>query len=175
MAHVLIVRAHPFTGTASKSMQVTDAFIDSYRKNNPEDIIEDINLYNMPVPDINSDLLLAWDALGKGTPFYSLTQSQQHTVTLFDSFTNGFLAQDKIVVANPLWNLNVPSHLKSWFDTICVANKTFRYTANGSEGMITGKKVLHIQANGGIYSGEDPASQYVKTMFEFLGITDFHQ
>src|SRR5699024_9797585 len=83
--------------------------------------------------------------------------------------------QDKIVVANPLWNLNVPSRLKSWFDTISVAGKTFRYTEEGSVGMVTGKKALHIQANGGIYSGADPASQYVQTMFQFLGITDFHQ
>lgn len=175
MANILIVRAHPFTGEHSRSMQVTDAFVESYKKNHPEDQIEDINLYDITVPDIDRDLLLAWAALQSEQPFYSLSDRQQHLVTLFNSFTEGFLAQDKIVVASPLWNLNVPSRLKSWFDTISVAGKTFRYTEEGSVGTVTGKKALHIQANGGLYNGADPASQYVKTMFEFLGVTDFSQ
>lgn len=175
MANVLIVRAHPFTGDTSRSMKVTDAFVKSYQQEHPQDYVEDINLYDMTLPDIDRDLLSAWGALQKGAPFYSLSDKQQHLVTLFNSFTEGFLAQDKIVVASPLWNLNVPSRLKSWFDTICVAGKTFRYTDEGSVGTVKGKKALHIQANGGVYAGEDPASQYVKTMFQFLGITDFEQ
>src|SRR5699024_11593064 len=108
-------------------------------------------------------------------PIYSLSDRQQHLVTLFNSFTEGFLAQDKIVVSCPLWSLNVPSRLKSWFDTISVAGKTFRYTEECSVGTVTGKKALHIQAHGGLYNGADPASQYVNPMFEFLGVTDFSQ
>lgn len=175
MAKVLIVRAHPLTSETSRSMKVTDAFVERYKEHNPEDYVEDINLYNMNVPDIDADLLNAWDELAAGKPFYSLNDKQQHQVTLFNSFTEGFLAQDKIVVANPLWNLNIPTRLKSWFDTINVAGKTFRYTAEGSVGMAQGKKVLHIQANGGVYSGKDPASQYVETVFNFLGVDEFQQ
>ncbi|WP_241558913.1 NAD(P)H-dependent oxidoreductase [Oceanobacillus halophilus] len=117
----------------------------------------------------------AWNSLNKGGRFHSLTNSQQHKVTLFDSFTESFLDKDKIIVANPLWNLSIPTYLKAWFDAITVAGKTFKYTETGSVGLLKGKKALHIQANGGIYNGSDPASQYVKTMFDFLGITDFEQ
>ncbi|MFS0864683.1 NAD(P)H-dependent oxidoreductase [Fredinandcohnia sp. 179-A 10B2 NHS] len=175
MANILIVRAHPLNESVSRSMLVTDAFVEAYKLHHPEDLIEDINLYEMNVPEIDKDLLNAWADLGKGKPFYTLTESQQHKVTLFNSFTEGFLQQDKIVIANPLWNLSIPTRLKAWFDTITVAGKTFGYTETGSVGLLQGKKALHIQANGGFYNGADPASQYVKTLLMFLGITDYHQ
>lgn len=175
MAKVLIVRAHPLNNTTSRSMQVTDAFVEAYREYHPEDHIEDINLYEINVPEIDGDLLNAWAHLQAGKPFYSLNNAQQHKVTLFNSFTEGFLQKDKIVIANPLYNLNVPSRLKAWFDTITVAGKTFKYTENGSVGLVEGKKVLHIQANGGFYNGNDPASQYVKTILAFLGVEDITQ
>lgn len=175
MANVLIVRAHPMNGETSRSMEVTDAFVAAYKESHPEDKVEDINLYDMTVPEIDRDLLDAWNKLSSGARFYALTDSQQRKITLFNAFTEGFLEQDKVVVANPLWNLSVPTHLKAWFDTITVAGKTFSYTASGSVGLVEGKKVLHIQANGGLYSGSDPASQYVKTLFTFLGIRDFQQ
>ncbi|WP_042354955.1 NAD(P)H-dependent oxidoreductase [Bacillus rubiinfantis] len=175
MAKVLIVRAHPLNQRVSRSMTVTDAFVESYQEHHPEDYIEDINLFNMNVPEIDRDLLDAWDDLAKGTPFYQLSDAQQHKVTLFNSFTEGFMEQDKIVIANPLWNLSIPTRLKSWFDSITVAGKTFKYTDSGSVGLVEGKKILHIQANGGFYNGSDPASQYVKTLLTFLGVKDFQQ
>lgn len=175
MAKVLIVRAHPQNKRVSRSMLVTDEFVKAYKQYHPEDEVEDINLYNMNVPEIDSDLLDAWDELAQGVPFYSLSDAKQHKVTLFNSLTEGFLQQDKIVIANPLWNLSIPTRLKAWFDTITVAGKTFKYTESGSVGLVEGKKVLHIQANGGIYNGNDPASQYVKTLLTFLGVKDFHQ
>lgn len=175
MSKLLVVRAHPLTTKESRSMLVTDAFVRAYRTHHPEDHIEDMNVYSILVPEIDSDLLNAWGDLEKGTRFYSLTPAQQQKVTLFNALTDSFLDHDKIVVANPLWNLSVPTRLKAWLDTITVAGKTFRYTETGSEGMVEGKKVLHIQANGGVYSGSDPASQYVKTLFSFLGVQDYLQ
>lgn len=175
MAKVLIVRAHPLNEEVSRSMKVTDAFVAAYREAHPEDEIEDINLYHINVPEIDSDLLNAWGALSKGIPYYSLSDSQQHKVTLFNSLTEGFLQQDKVVIANPLWNLSIPTRLKAWIDTITVAGKTFKYTDKGSVGLLEGKKALHIQANGGVYSGSDPAAQYVKTILSFLGVKDYHQ
>lgn len=175
MAKLLVVRAHPVTNRPSRSMTVTDAFVQSYIEHHPVDTVEDINVYGIDVPEIDADLLNAWDEMVKGTKFYALSTSQQHKITLFDSLTASFLEHDKIVVANPLWNLSIPTRLKAWFDTITVAGKTFKYTEQGSVGIVEGKKVLHIQANGGLYNGSDPASLYVKQLFTFLGVTDFHQ
>ncbi len=175
MTKLLVVRAHPLTGRKSRSMQVTDAFLTSYRLSNPTHVIEDINVYNQYIPEIDKDLLEAWSILQNGGRFYTLSEQQQRKVTVFDSFTDSFLDHDKIVITNPLWNLSIPTKLKAWFDAITVAGKTFQYTDHGSVGMIEGKKALHIQANGGVYGGKDPASQYVKMMLNFLGIEDCEQ
>lgn len=172
MVKVLVVRAHPFDSSVSRSMKVLDAFLEEYKKTNPDDSIEELNLYQVALPEIDRDLLTAWTELGQGTFFDQLTQNQQEKVTLFDQYTDRFLEIDKLVIANPLWNLHVPSRLKSWIDTVTVAGKTFRYTETGSEGLINNKKLLHIQANGGVFHGQDPASQYIKTIFGFLGIKD---
>ena len=41
----------------------------------------------------------------------------------FNELTDQFLSADKVVIANPMWNLNVPTRLKAWVDTINVAGK----------------------------------------------------
>lgn len=170
MSRVLVVRAHPFDSSVSRSMKVLDAFLEEYKKTNPNDRIKELNLYQVAMPEIDRDLLTAWQELRQGTFFDQLTERQQEKVTLFDHYTDDFLQMDKLIIANPLWNLHVPSRLKSWIDTVTVAGKTFHYTETGSEGLIHGKKLLHIQANGGVFNGKDPASQYIRTIFGFLGI-----
>lgn len=176
MDHVLIVRAHPFTGERSRTMTLVDTFIDTYREAHPDDHITELRLYDVAIPEIDLDLLEGWRKLTAGTPFPHLHPNEQNKVTLFNHYTDQFLDADKIVLANPLWNLQVPTRLKAWIDTISVAGRTFRYTETGEgEGLVTGKKALHIQTTGGVFGMNDPASHYVKTMFTFLGISDFHQ
>lgn len=88
-----------------------------------------------------------------------------------------FLAADTVVVGAPMYNFTIPSQLKAWIDRILVAGKTFRYTAEGPEGLAAGKRVIIVSARGGIYS-EGPASTidfqetYLKQVFAFIGITD---
>ena len=176
MTKLLVVRAHPLDGEISRSMQVTNAFLKSYIESHTEDTIEDINLYDLAVPDIDRDLLQAWSELGSGTAFDELSEVKQQKITLFNGYTDGFLNADKVVIANPLWNLNVPARLKAWVDTVTVAGKTFKYNEKGEAvGLAGDKKVLHIQANGGVYDGKDPANQYLKTILTYIGVSDFQE
>ena len=55
-----------------------------------------------------------------------------------------FLSADKYVFVSPMWNLSFPPVLKAYIDAITVAGKTFKYTAEGPQGLLTDKKVLHI-------------------------------
>jgi FMN-dependent NADH-azoreductase len=176
MAKLLVVRAHPLTAESSRSMQLTDEFVRVYRQTHPDDDVLDLNLYARAVPEIDLDLLSAWTKLGAGTPFVHLDEAEQLKLTLFDGYTSQFLNVDKVVVANPLWNLNVPTRLKAWIDTIAVAGQTFRYTQDGvAVGLVHGKRAVHIQTSGGVFGGLDPASLYIKTIFTFLGVEDFQQ
>ncbi|MGH2346773.1 MAG: NAD(P)H-dependent oxidoreductase [Chloroflexota bacterium] len=51
---------------------------------------------------------------------------------------------------------------------------TFRYTANGPEGLLKGKKAYVFAARGGIYAGSslDTQTQYVRDFLRLLGIED---
>ncbi|MBF8807529.1 MAG: NAD(P)H-dependent oxidoreductase [Enterococcus lacertideformus] len=175
MASVLIVKGHPLTAQESRSVKTLTTFLTSYKEYHPNDAVTVLELYRDDIPEIDEELLSGWEALRAGATFSTLSESQQQKITRFNELTDQFLASDKIVIANALWNLNIPTKLKAWFDTVNVAGKTFHYTENGPEGLVTGKKALHIQSNGGIYNGQDFASQYVKGILNFVGIDQVDQ
>jgi FMN-dependent NADH-azoreductase len=89
-----------------------------------------------------------------------------------------FLAADVIVLGAPMYNFGIPSQLKAWIDRIMVAGKTFRYTANGPEGLAGGKRVIVASSRGGFYSEGtagavmDFQENYLRAVLGFLGITD---
>lgn len=176
MSNVLVIKAHPMSNESSRSIRILKAFLTAYKEKQPDDQVTVLDLYDQDaVPEIDGDILTAWQKLRSGIPIEELTVNQQAKVAAFDASLEQFLAADKIVIANALWNLNIPTRLKAWFDTINVAGKTFRYTENGPVPMTTGKKALHIQSNGGFYEGQDPASQYVKLILNFVGVDPVEQ
>ncbi|MDQ0497291.1 FMN-dependent NADH-azoreductase [Paenibacillus brasilensis] len=95
-----------------------------------------------------------------------------------------FVAADKIIIANPVWNLMFPPVLKSYIDTIFVPGITIKPANNGLRGLgglvgtAQGKKVVHIQASGTILSyGEfeklNFGDSYLRAVLTMLGIEDF--
>jgi FMN-dependent NADH-azoreductase len=87
-----------------------------------------------------------------------------------------FLGVDTIVIGAPMYNFTLPTQLKAWLDRILVAGKTFRYTADGPEGLAKGKRVIIALARGGIYDAGSPAASlehletYLRGVFNFIGI-----
>lgn len=169
MTTLLVVKGHPLTAEDSFSLKGLDAFVAAYKAANPSDEIQVLDVFQANIPEVDEEVASGYIALQSGKDFSDLTASQQDKISRLGGFTEQFIAADKVVIANPLWNLMIPASLKKWIDTINVAGKTFRYTANGPEGLTNGKKIMHLQANGGTYEGNDPASQYLKGIFEFIG------
>ncbi|MBM7314992.1 NAD(P)H-dependent oxidoreductase [Streptococcus suis] len=172
MATLLIVKAHPLDAQKSYAVRALEDFQARYASLHPEDNIEIVDVFEDQIPALDKPLFEAMGAAKKGV---EISPEQAERLERYNALTQQFLAADKIVVVNPLWNLNVPSQLASWINTINVAGLTFKYGSEGSIGLIKGKKLLHIQSNGGVYAGQDPAAQYIKSIFEFLGFEDIHQ
>jgi FMN-dependent NADH-azoreductase len=87
-----------------------------------------------------------------------------------------FLAADVVVIGAPMYNFSIPSTLKAWIDRIAVAGKTFRYGANGPEGLAGGKHVVIVSTRGGVYSegamkALDFQEEYLRKLFGFRGVT----
>ena len=92
------------------------------------------------------------------------------------SVLDEFLAADTVVIGAPMYNFTLPTQLKAWIDRIVIAGTTFRYTANGPEGLAGGKRVIVALARGGIYDVGSPAAalehleSYLRGVFNFIGI-----
>ncbi len=83
---------------------------------------------------------------------------------------------DHIVLTTPMYNFGIPATLKAWVDQVCRAGVTFRYGANGPEGLLKGKSLDIIITTGGapLNSPVDFVSGYLKQVFEFIGIEDIN-
>ncbi|CAM3734521.1 FMN-dependent NADH-azoreductase [Alicyclobacillus pomorum] len=177
MAKLLYITANPKPVEASFGLKVGQAFLEAYREENPKDEIVELNLFQMNIPEIDGDVLSGWDKLRQGTPFESLNLAEQDKITRINELTEQFVGADKYVFVSPMWNLSIPPRLKAFIDTIMIAGKTFKYTENGPVGLLMGRKAVHIQARGGIYS-EGPGvdmefgDRYLRAVLAFIGITD---
>jgi FMN-dependent NADH-azoreductase len=92
------------------------------------------------------------------------------------SVLDEFLAVDTVVIGAPMYNFTLPTQLKAWIDRLAVAGKTFRYTENGPEGLVKGKRVIVALARGGFYGEGSPAAAlehletYLRGVFTFIGV-----
>jgi FMN-dependent NADH-azoreductase len=175
VAKVLYITSNPKTKEQSYGLAVGEAFLEAYRSENPKDEITKLDLYEMDIPYIDTDVFSGWGKLQKGTAFEQLSADEKDKVSRINTLTEQFIAADKYVFVTPLWNFSIPPKMKAYIDNICIAGKTFTYTEKGPVGLLTNKRAVHIQARGGIYS-EGPAKEmefgdrYIRTVLGFLGV-----
>jgi len=102
------------------------------------------------------------------------TAEQAARVALDDALIAEVQAHDTIVLGVPMYNFGTPVQLKSWIDAIARSGVTFRYTADGPEGLLKGKTVYVALARGGIYrdTPSDAQVPYLRHVLGFLGMTD---
>ena len=110
------------------------------------------------------------------TPVEQRSPEQAARVALDDALIAEVQAADVLVLGVPMYNFTVPVQLKSWIDAIARAGVTFRYTADGPEGLLKGKTVYVALARGGRYRGSEADTQvpYLRTVLGFLGMTEVH-
>jgi FMN-dependent NADH-azoreductase len=108
------------------------------------------------------------------TPASERTPEQAGLAAIADTLIAELQAADTIVIAAPVYNFGPPASLKAWADLVARAGTTFRYTATGPEGLLTGKKAYLAIATGGTPVGSDVdfMSRWLTFFLGFLGITD---
>ncbi len=178
MSTVLYIVANPKTSQESFSQKVGDYFLQEYRKQHPDSKITVLDLYSTSVPFLDEDHFTGWKLMEQGIPLDQMPEPVRGKMTVAMSFIDALIEHDHYIMVTPFWNLGIPGILKSFIDLIVVAGKTFKFTEKGSEGLLTGKKALHIQSRGGTFS-EGPyqdfeyGDRYLRTLFGFLGVRDF--
>lgn len=170
MCNILLVKSSP-RGSASYSNQVAERVVSDLRKNDPNATLMVRDLARAPLPHIDDDFVAA-----TRSPDGPQTERQRAILATSDALVDELLAADVVVIAAPMINFSVSTTLKSWFDYIARAGRTFSYGAAGPQGLVTGKRVIIVSASGGIYSGENAAFDFqvpwLRGMLAFLGMTD---
>jgi FMN-dependent NADH-azoreductase len=170
---LLHIDSSPLAG-ASASRELTRRTVERWQAAHPGTTVEVLDLVTDAPAHLDADSLgfrLAPDAPG-------LTQAQRRENAVSERLVSQFLAADVIVVGAPLYNFGIPSQLKAWIDRVAQAGRTFRYTANGPEGLAGGKTVIVVSTRGGQYAGipameaMEHQESYLRAVFGFLGITD---
>ena len=155
-------------GTQSESTRVANAVVAKLSAANPGATVTVRDLGANPHPVLDEAALGALF-----TPADQRTAEQAARVALDDALIAEAQAADVIVLGAPMYNFGMPIQLKAWFDAIARAGVTFRYTANGPEGLLKNKKVYVATARGGIYPADaDPQVPHIRMLLNFLGLTD---
>ncbi len=168
MSKVLVLKSSILAGY-SQSNQVSDYFIEQWREKHSADQITVRDLAADPIPVLDGELV---GAMRPGDA--PLSPRQQEALALSDRLIAELKAHDIIVFNAPMYNFTIPTQLKNYFDLIARAGVTFRYTENGPEGLVTGKRAVVISSRGGVHKDgpTDLLTPYVKLFLGFIGITD---
>ena len=153
----------------ANSTRLADAITARLKAANPAAVVELRDLAANPHPVLDEAALGALF-----TPAEQRSPEQAARVALDDALIAQLQSADAIVLGVPMYNFGVPVQLKTWIDAIARAGVTFRYTENGPEGLVKGKKVYVALARGGVYRDTPADSQvpYLKGVLGFLGMTD---
>ncbi|MGI9274408.1 MAG: FMN-dependent NADH-azoreductase [Endozoicomonas sp.] len=156
-------------GDAGQSSRLTRQFVEKYLDQHPGTTIIRRDLAANPVPHLNAETFQGFMLQDS-----ERNNLQKEVADLSDSLIKELQQADVLVLGLPMYNFSLPSTLKSWFDHIARAGITFRYTENGPEGLLKGKKACVLAARGGAYQGTpmDTQTDLVRQLLKFIGIED---
>lgn len=168
MSTLLKINASLFS-SHGQSSQLTERFVTTWLDNHAGASVVTRDLAAEPVPHLDGARFMSFLAKPE-----ERSAEQQAVVAFSDALIAEVQNADVIVIGLPMYNFGVPSTLKAYFDHIARAGVTFKYTATGPEGLLTGKKAYILAARGGMYAGtpKDSQTTYVRDFLAFLGITD---
>lgn len=159
MNKIIVLYASPIPQEKSISTYLAKKFIDEYKQHNKDDKFIEINLNTL---DIAKETLtsLNFDA------FFANPKNDEYIEILKQA--------NKLVIAAPTINFNIPATLKNFIDHIAIANKTFsyKYSKKGdAKGLLDNLKVQIITTQGApedwyLFSSH---ATYLNGLWKFLG------
>jgi FMN-dependent NADH-azoreductase len=156
-------------GPHSVSRQVSAAIVDRLRQATPGLDIVYRDLTSTPLAHLSGHhLAAAQGAVPEAALLPDIAASQ--------AVLEEFLATDIVVLGAPMYNFTIPSQLKAWIDRILVAGKTFKYDAQGVQGLAGNKRVIIAISRGGFYGAGTPMAalehleSYLRGVFGFIGV-----
>ncbi len=158
-------------GPGSVSRSLSAAVVEHLRNSHPEADLVYRDLAQTPIPHLSGSYLAAGQ-----NPEEPHDPAVAEDLALGQAALEEFLQADTVVLGVAFYNFTISSQLKAWIDRIAVAGKTFRYGANGAEGLCGDKRVVLAISRGGFYGpgtateSFEHAETYLKSVLAFLGV-----
>jgi FMN-dependent NADH-azoreductase len=175
MSRLLYIQASP-RDQRSYSIRAADAFIEAYKKKNPDDKIVTLNVFDEDIPAFDGFTVQAKYAVMHGEKH---SQEQLRAWKKVEQLIEQFKSADKYVLAVPMWNFSIPYRLKQYIDNLVQPGLTFTYSQEkGYEGLVTGRPMLVVYSSGGKYDAESGAEafdlqkKYIELISAFIGFKD---
>ncbi|HHA3767545.1 TPA: NAD(P)H-dependent oxidoreductase [Acinetobacter baumannii] len=167
MAKILVLKSS-IMGEGSQTNRLIDVMLEHRKDQGLQDDITIRNLAEMNLPVLDLEIFQAL----RGAE--NVNQDIQRIIALSDELIAELKNADLLIIGAPMYNLNVPTQLKNWFDLVARARQTFRYTETYPQGLVEGVKAVVVSSRGGIHVGQETeaVTPYLKAVLGLMGIHD---
>ncbi|MFX3674946.1 MAG: FMN-dependent NADH-azoreductase [Paenisporosarcina sp.] len=174
--NILVVKANNRPSSEGVSSKMHEVFMNELTPTN-ELNINTFDVFKEDMPYFGQDF---FNAMTKSAQAEQLTDIEQRILKASNKAMDAFMDADVVVFAFPLWNKTIPAPLQTFIDYIYRAGVTFSYNENGPVGLVPDKKVIILNARGGVYSTPEMAPfemsvNYVRMIMNFFGITNIEE
>ncbi|EPA2489919.1 NAD(P)H-dependent oxidoreductase [Acinetobacter baumannii] len=165
MAKILVLKSS-IMGEGSQTNRLIDVMLEHRKDQGLQDDITIRNLAEMNLPVLDLEIFQSL----RGAE--NVNQDIQRIVALSDELIAELKSADLLIIGAPMYNLNVPTQLKNWFDLVARARQTFRYTETYPQGLVEGVKAVVVSSRGGIHVGQETeaVTPYLKAVLGLMGI-----
>ena len=172
MSTLLHIDSSPM-GAQSVSRELTQHFVEQWRRKNPGGQVIVRDLDKITIPPVDATFVMAMY-----TPEATQTTEQKTLLAQSNGFVDDLFAADEYVLGTPMHNFGTSAAMKLWIDQICRAGRTFAYIDGKPTGLLKDKKATIMLAAGGTYDAGSAteslnnAEPYLRSVLGFLGVTD---
>lgn len=165
MAKILVLKSS-IMGEGSQTNRLIDVMLEHRKDQGLQDDITIRNLAEMNLPVLDLEIFQALRGAENNN------QDIQQIIALSDELIAELKSADLLIIGAPMYNLNVPTQLKNWFDLVARARQTFRYTETYPQGLVEGVKAVVVSSRGGIHVGQETeaVTPYLKAVLGLMGI-----
>lgn len=165
MINILALKSS-ILGDYSSSSKLIDELLAKYKLQ--QAIITEHDLAQQPLPVLDGEIATAMRAPEE------LNDKQRDALALSDKLISELVLADLLVIAAPMYNFMIPTQLKNWIDLVARAGKTFTYSEQGPQGLLSSTRAIIVTTRGGMHKEQasDQQIPYLKTVLNFIGISE---
>lgn len=174
MASLLYVTCNIKPQHQSRTLSLGNEFLDEYLRQNPQDEVQVLDVYRDSIQRVDQDVLIAWERIERGEDYGLLSAEERLKMIRIWRLADQFARCDKYVFVTHSLNLWFAAEFKTYIDTICVSDRTYRLTPYGAEGVLhqLNRKSLHLHASQNYKFGQEPdmSEAYLRSVLNFMGV-----